>query len=121
MKNNIFLKIIIGVIVFGIVLGLNLTGCLSTANVNFIPGVYETASQGYRGLIKLRVYISDGGIEDIEILTNSEDRHAVEAMEELRDLALEMNSADLDAISGATITSRAFLAALEEALVWAAE
>ena len=121
MKRKFITLIILGLVFPGIMAGISITGCVSSATEYFIPGTYETTGQGYRGTIRIRVYISEGGIEDIDILPNNEDRHAVEAMEELRELALEMNSADLDAISGATVSSRAFLSALEAALAWAAE
>ena len=95
---------------------LALAGCLSNGQVYYWPGEYEGAGRGYRGTIRVRVFLSQGGIEDIEILENREDSFALAALEELRELALEMNSADLDAISGATVSSRGFLSALEAAL-----
>jgi uncharacterized protein with FMN-binding domain len=93
-----------------------LAGCLSVARVHYEPGIYQGSSPGYRGIIRLQVHLSEGGIEDIEILEQQEDDFAVFALEELRELALETNSADLDAISGATVSSKGFLSALEKAL-----
>jgi len=93
-----------------------LVGCLSSAQVFYEPGVYEGTGQGYRGRIRVQVYLSENGLEDIEILELEEDSFAIDALEELRELALEMGSADLDAISGATVSSMAFLSALEAAL-----
>jgi uncharacterized protein with FMN-binding domain len=91
-------------------------GCLSVAKVHYEPGVYQGTGPGYHGIIKLQVHLSEGGLEDIEILEQQEDDFAVFALEELRELALEMNTADLDAVSGATGSSKAFLLALEAAL-----
>ncbi|MDR0313369.1 MAG: FMN-binding protein [Treponema sp.] len=93
-----------------------LAGCLSIAGVHYEPGVYQGVGQGYHGTIKLQIELSEGGIEDIEILEHGEDSFAIIALEELRELALEMNTADLDAISGATVSSKGFLSALEEAM-----
>ena len=121
MKSKLITSIILGLIVPGILTSIIFIGCLSTASEYYKPGVYETMGQGFRGNIRIRVYISEGGIENIDILENNEENHALEAIEELRELALELNSADLDVISGATISSRGFLSALEEALSWALE
>ena len=93
-----------------------LTGCLSFAKIYYEPGIYEGIGKGYRGIIKLQVSLSEGGIEDIEIVEQREDAFAVEALEELRELALEIGSSDLDAISGATVSSAGFISALEAAL-----
>jgi len=93
-----------------------LTGCLSYEQVFHEPGIYEGESRGYRGYIRVRVSVSETGIEDIEILENSEDSYTQEALEELRELVMETGTTDLDVISGATITSAAFLDAVETAL-----
>ena len=97
-------------------LGITLSGCASSAREYYQPGIYEATGRGYRGPINILVYLSEGGIEDIEILEHQEDSFAASAMEDLLELALEMNSPDLDAISGATVSSKGFLSALEAAL-----
>jgi uncharacterized protein with FMN-binding domain len=102
--------------VWTLLVGFILAGCLSSARVYLEPGVYEGIGQGYRGPIHIRVYLYENGIEDIEILNHQEDSFAIDALEELRELALEMGSADLDAISGATVSSMGFLSALEAAM-----
>ncbi|GHT61264.1 hypothetical protein FACS1894109_19690 [Spirochaetia bacterium] len=80
-------------------------------------GVWEGTGQGYRGAIRLRVSIADGQIQGIEFEDHNEDPAVGgAAMEELLDLVLEYNSADLDAVSGATESSTGFLAAVENAL-----
>ena len=118
MKRKFISSKILGLIVSGILASIFFIGCLSTASEYFKPGIYEATGPGFRGPIRVRVHISEGGIE---ILENNEDSHALEAMEELREFALEYNSADLDAISGATVSSRGFLSALEAALSKASE
>jgi uncharacterized protein with FMN-binding domain len=104
------------ILAIAVLLGSGLAGCLSTAGIHYEPGIYQGVGLGYQGIIRLQVDLSAGGIEDIEILEHSEGNFAVFALEELRELALEMNTADLDAISGATVSSKGFLSALEEAL-----
>jgi uncharacterized protein with FMN-binding domain len=99
-----------------ILLASSFAGCLSSARISYEPGVYQGVGPGYKGIIRLQVHLSEGGIEDIEIIDHQEDDFAVFALEELREFALEMNTADLDAVSGATVSSEGFLSALEEAL-----
>ena len=91
-------------------------GCLSYAGEYYENGIFEGSGPGYRGIISVRVSVYDGWIDDIEILEHNEDGFAVSAMEELLELILETGSIELDAVSGATVTSEGFLAAVEAAL-----
>ena len=95
-------------------------GCLGSARLNenySNIGVYQGTGQGYRGPIRVLVTVSEGGhINDIEILEHNEDSFAVFALDELVELVLELNSTDIDAVSGATFTSEGFLSAVESAL-----
>lgn len=83
----------------------------------YIPGIYEGSGRGYRGFIHVQVQVSPAGIEDIVITDHGESVFpGLAAMEELLDLVLETGSTDLDAISGATLSSRGFLEAVEDAM-----
>lgn len=99
-----------------IMTGLLLTACLSYGTITYQQGIYEGESRGFRGSVKVKLFISETGIEDIEITENSEDAWAVLAMEEMRELVLESGSTDIDVVSGATISCSAFLNATENAL-----
>ena len=86
----------------------------------YTPGVYEGEGMGRQGPIQVRVSIDSNGITDIEILNDSEDPFTGRpAMEELSEAVLNENSTDVDAVSGATESSRCFLAAVEDALATA--
>lgn len=86
----------------------------------FYPGLYEGAADGYYGRIVLELETDSSSILDIKILEQHEDELiGGEAIRELRERILEENSTDIDAISGATITSEAFLSALNKALAQA--
>jgi len=97
-----------------------LSRCLSSGfdlDTGRVAGVYEGTGRGCRGPIVVRVQISPGGIEDIVIISHRETpSHGVNAMEELLEMVLETGSVDLDVISGATLSSRGFLDAVENAL-----
>jgi fumarate reductase flavoprotein subunit len=80
--------------------------------------VYEGAAMGYRGIIRVRVGLDQGTITEITVVESYEDRNVGEAaIEELTDLVLMYNTTELDAISGATETSRGFLEAIERAIM----
>jgi len=116
MKMNLFTDRITKIVIIVILSFCGLYGCLGSGQVLYGPGNYEGAANGYRGKIRVLVTVSQDGIEDIAIQENSEDAYAAEAMEELKALVLETGEIDPDTVSGATVTSEAFLKALEDAL-----
>jgi len=80
--------------------------------------IFEGTGHGYRGAITVQVYMNEGAISEIVVIDSSEDRNVGEAaMEELIDLVILYNSTDIDAISGATETSRGFLEAVRNAIL----
>jgi len=80
--------------------------------------VYEGAAVGYRGIIHVRVGIDQGTITEITVVESHEDRNVGEAaIEELTDLVLMYNTTELDAVSGATESSRGFLEAVRRAIM----
>ena len=94
-----------------------LSGCASL-RITGTSEIYEGTGHGYRGAITVQVHMSGGIITDIVILYSREDPFVGEAaMEELIDLVIMYNTTDLDAVSGATGTSRGFLEAVENAIL----
>jgi fumarate reductase flavoprotein subunit len=80
-------------------------------------GIWEGSGQGWGGEIRVRLHVNSTLIQGIEIVSHNEDPlTGGEAMEELLELVLDYQSADLDAVSGATESSAGFLSAVEEAL-----
>jgi len=94
-------------------------GCAALSSQrNASAEVFEGTGQGYRGPIAVQVYVNDGTITEIVIIDSDEDRNVgVPAMEELIELVVLYNSTDIDAISGATETSRGFLEAVHNAIL----
>jgi uncharacterized protein with FMN-binding domain len=79
---------------------------------------YEGSAMGYRGEIRVRVGFEKGAITDITVIESSEDRAVGGvAIEELTDLVLMYNTTEIDAVSGATETSKGFLEAIENAIM----
>jgi uncharacterized protein with FMN-binding domain len=92
-------------------------GSPSAREAGYAPGVYEGDGSGYRGPIRVRIQVSSAGIDDIAIVSHQESGFpGLAAMEELLEQVLEIGETDLDAISGATYSSRGFLYAVEDAL-----
>lgn len=81
------------------------------------PNQYLGKGTGIGGDIVVRVTVNGGKIDNIEVLDHSEtpDRGG-KALELLQQEALDAQSAQIDVVSGATVTSDAFKAAVEEAL-----
>jgi uncharacterized protein with FMN-binding domain len=105
-------------LVFGIaVLCAACAGTGSVLKAGYEVGVYEGSGRGYRGPITVSLQISPAGIEDIVIVSHRDSPYpGLAAMEELLDEVLESGSTDLDAITGATFSSKGFLEAVEDAL-----
>jgi len=80
--------------------------------------VYEGSAAGYRGLIHVQVIMSGRSITEIIVLDSMEDRFVGGyAIEELIDAVIEQNSTDIDAVSGATVSSKGFLDAVNNAIM----
>jgi fumarate reductase flavoprotein subunit len=84
-------------------------------------GEYEGTGEGYRGKVHVWVQIDQGNISDLEIMYHDDDDLVGgSAMEELLGMVLDYNSADLDAVSGATESCAGFIDAVNDALKKAA-
>jgi fumarate reductase flavoprotein subunit len=83
----------------------------------FKAGTYTGQADGRNGIIKVEVTVSDKSIESIKLLESSETEGIGDtAIESLIKDILAKQSIGLDAVSGATVTSEAFLKAVEDAL-----
>jgi len=104
----------------GLAAGILFPGCLGSPLARqtlYRPGIYEGTGRGYRGPVHVQVELSSAGIEDIVITDHSEEPYpGGAAMEELLETVLESGTTDVDVISGASISSRAFLDAVDDAL-----
>jgi len=109
MKNFLFFVFTLVVIVSGCAI---LRGSVGEGEV------FEGSGQGYRGTITVQVRVSEGNITEIVVVDSAEDRLVGgAAMEELIDMVIEYNSTDVDAVTGATESSRGFLEAIENAIL----
>lgn len=89
------------------------------AAADFTPGTFEgVGAGGYGGDITVSVTIgANGSIEDVEVIAHNEtEGFANNAFPHLLPQVISSQSADIDAFTGATYTSDAFMAAVEDAL-----
>ncbi|HRW62841.1 MAG TPA: FMN-binding protein [Bacteroidales bacterium] len=78
-------------------------------------GVYDEGLNSWRKN-EVKVTILDGTVTNIELLTSAENRPK-EFNDEIYGRVLKNQSLQVDVISGATLTSKAYLKAIENALI----
>ncbi|AOM84391.1 FMN-binding protein [Salisediminibacterium beveridgei] len=86
-------------------------------DLDLTDGVYETTGEGYNDDIVVETTIENGEITNVEILSHDEsDGISDDAINDLPDLIVENNSANVDGVSGATYSSGGIISAVEAAL-----
>jgi uncharacterized protein with FMN-binding domain len=76
-----------------------------------------TSENGMGGKVQLKVTIENGKITAIEVVKQNETESiGVPAFEPLIEQALSAQSSQLDMVSGASVTSNAFMEALQDAM-----
>ncbi len=94
----------------------------TTAAGTFSDGVYTgPAADAYYGTVQLQAVVQNGRLASLRLLRWPNDRRTSiwinrQALPMLRDEAITAQSANVDMISGATLTSRAFIRSLGGAL-----
>lgn len=87
------------------------------SQISFNPGTYHATAEGKDGNIDIDVTFSEDAITDITVVSQSETAGiGVEAIESMKNQILASQSLAVDAISGASETSNALLAAVEDAV-----
>ena len=80
-------------------------------------GTYEGSAFGFGDVIRVSVTIRDGKMTDIAVLDASgEDKPYYKQALPLLDEMLEVQSAEVDTVSGATLTAEGLIGAVEDAL-----
>ena len=88
----------------------------------YADGIYTGEAKGFGGPVKMEVTIADGQITDCTVVSaEKEDAAYFEAAQGVIDEILEMQSTDVDVVSGATFSSNGILGAVEDALGKAAQ
>ncbi|MFR1166377.1 MAG: FMN-binding protein [Adlercreutzia equolifaciens] len=100
---------------------LGVTGCsplpaTSSAKSSYVPGAYTAQAQGKQSLVTVEVTFGENAIEAVEVLGHCEsERIANTAISAITSDIVELQSLDVDAVTGATLTSMAILLRSETA------
>ena len=90
---------------------------MNAVSERFIPGTYEGSAQGFGGVIRVSVTVNENEITEIEVLSSpGEDAAYFSQAETLNAKILQRQSTDLDAVTGATLSSIGLLDAVDAAL-----
>ena len=118
MKKSLIWVLILMMLTVGV-----LAGCSKTEETKseavFTAGTYEGEGQGHAGIIKVSVVVNETEIEKIDIVEFNDSEFAVDPANQLVERILEANSGQVDAIAGASITSKGVLDAVNVALAQA--
>lgn len=111
MKKNTFL-----VLSMMLVVAL-LTGCSSKGEkAIYTAGTFEGQGEGHSGTMVVEVTVTETEIQSIEIVEFSDSEFAEGPANQLVENIIEANSGDIDAIAGASMTSKGILEAVNDAL-----
>ena len=84
----------------------------SGAAGQYIPGTYEGTAEGISSTVKVTITFSDSAVTDVVVDTSGETASfGAAAADELREQLLAAGSAEIDGVSGSTITSDAVMKA----------
>ena len=82
------------------------------SGATYIPGTYEGTAQGISSTVKVTMTFSETAVTDVVVDTSGETAsYGAAAADELRQQLLEAGSAEIDGVSGSTITSDAVMKA----------
>ena len=90
------------------------SGSASTSGAagQYIPGTYEGTAEGISSTVKVTMTFSDSAVTDVVVDTSGETAsYGAAAADELREQLLAAGSAEIDGVSGSTITSDAVMKA----------
>ena len=89
-------------------------GSAPAAGAVYIPGTYEGTAEGISSTVKVTMTFSETAVTDVVVDTSGETAsYGAAAAEELQKQLLEAGSAEIDGVSGSTITSDAVMKAAQ--------
>ena len=88
------------------------TAASSGAAGTYIPGTYEGTAEGISSTVKVTMTFSDSAVTDVVVDTSGETAsYGAAAADQLREQLMAAGSAEIDGVSGSTITSDAVMKA----------
>lgn len=108
------------IIILIIVMALLLSGCSTKPAEEtgiYTPGTYNGSAEGFGGKLDVKVTLSANKIEKVEVTSHSETNGiGTKAIEALPSQIVEKSTPDVDIVSGATMSSKAIIAAVKDAM-----
>lgn len=99
-----------------------ITGCSSTAgkggsDSKYKAGTYTGVAEGFGGDLNVKVTLSEDSITAVEVVSHGETEGiGTKAIESLPDTIVKANSTEVDTVAGATVSSKAIIAAVNDAI-----
>jgi len=115
MKNRAFSNVLLIVVSFSLFFCTLLYA--QETKQQFKDGTYEGKSFKFPGIMKVSVTIKDSNIDDIKILTHLGPKKHTNMLKQLIDKIIKKQSTEVDAVTGATISSNALKKAVNDALL----
>ena len=108
------MKKYISMVLILILVATTLVGC---GGSKLKDGTYTGEAAGMSPGLKVSVEVAEGKISSVEVTEHAEtEGYCEEALEQIPGAIVEKNSTDVDAVSGATLTSNAIKEAVNQAL-----
>jgi len=86
----------------------------SGATGTYIPGTYEGTAEGISSTVKVTMTFSENAVTDVVVDTSGETAsYGAAAADELREQLMAAGSAEIDGVSGSTVTSKAVMKAAQ--------
>lgn len=117
------------IILLTLLLSISLSACTNaskeaagTPELKFKPGTYTAIANGKEGPIKVEVSFDKSSMKSVKVLENNETvGYGDKAIAKLPEALVKEQSLNVDAVTGATLTSRAILTAVADCIKQAGE
>ncbi|MGN0291096.1 MAG: FMN-binding protein [Lachnospiraceae bacterium] len=93
----------------------------TTKEGNYTDGIYQGTGTGYKGDVTVEVQVKNHQITTIEVLSYVDDKMFFKRAKKLIDTIIEQQTWEVDAVSGATYSSRGIKEAVQNALTGSTE
>ena len=111
-RIGLFLAMLMGILSFS-----SAVATAEETSGQYIPGTYTALAKGFGGDVSVEVTVDENEILSVSVVGEHETPSVGgRALEQLPDAIIAANSAAVDSVSGATITSTAILSATRTAL-----
>ncbi|MCM1989961.1 flavocytochrome c [Oceanirhabdus seepicola] len=106
----------IGLVLLACMMMISMVACGTTKNDSATSNVFTGEAEGKNGIIKVEVTIENKEIKKIDVVENHESEFTKDVFTQVVNSVVAANTAEIDTISGATLTSSALIAAVADAV-----